>query len=183
VLSKNRGNYPGLFNSDFNIASPNLNASFDLLEMTVNSDGLLPNDRTHSFKLAGSYRVWSSLMAAATFLWQTGTPLSVFRAASPGPPFFNFAQERGTAGRTPSIWDLNLRFTYDVASALGQSWRSRLVLDIFHLASQRRAVAFDQIQYYGQDEEGNPTNPNPTYGMPTRFQPATAVRLGFEVLY
>ena len=40
VLSRNEGNYPGLFNSDFEVRLPNANKSFDYLENLTNATGV-----------------------------------------------------------------------------------------------------------------------------------------------
>jgi len=180
VLSKTIGNYTGLFNSDFGYAFPNTNGAFDWTENLINGSGLLPNDRTHVFKFYGSYRLGFRLTVGTSFTWQSGTPLSTYEGASTGPPWQNFAEERGSSGRTPTIWDLNLRFAYDIFPP-GRSWQPRLLLDVFHLGSQREAVNFDQIQYFGEMGAPPNTNPNPTYGMATKYQPPTTLRLGLEV--
>lgn len=75
-----------------------------------------------------------------------------------------FLQERGTAGRTPSIWDLNLRASYEPAMFAGDRWRPGFTLDLLHMGSQREAVNFDQIHCSNVDPEGNQIDPNPTYG-------------------
>ncbi|NIM18689.1 MAG: TonB-dependent receptor [Candidatus Latescibacteria bacterium] len=63
VLSRNYGNYPGL------IGLPNLE-QFELVESMKNAEGLLDNDRTHVFKLSGSYRPGFGFAAGASFTWQ-----------------------------------------------------------------------------------------------------------------
>lgn len=94
-----------------------------------------------------------------------------------------FLRQRGTAGRTPTVWDLNLRLGYDLKQLRHSAWKPRLLLDIFHVASQRRPVLFDELHYFTIDENGNQIDPNPLYGQATRFQPPMAVRLGFEVRF
>jgi hypothetical protein len=183
VLSRARGNYPGLFNSDFDWALPNANGSFDVVETLVNGDGLLPNDRTHVVKLAGHYASPTGLTVGAVGLWETGTPLSEIGGAVAGPPYWTFLYQRGTAGRTPSLWDVNLRLAYAPSFAARDRWRPRLIVDALHLASQRRPVAFDQVHYFNVDAGGNQIDPNPTYGLATRFQPPMALRLGLEVSF
>jgi len=181
VYSRNRGNYTGLFESEY-ASNPfvNYTAAFDLPEMSINGTGLLPNDRTHVLKLSGAYRLGYGLTAGTVLNWQSGTPLSVLEASSWSYPWLNFAQERGSAGRTPSIWDLNLRFVYDFSYALHSSMRPRFIVDIFHIGSQQEPVDYDEIRNFEQDAAGNQISPNPTFGLPTRYQPPTALRLGFE---
>jgi hypothetical protein len=183
VLSQNEGNYPGLFNSDYGIPFPNVTAGYDLLENLVDSDGLLPNDRTHVFKFAGSYRWDFGLMLGSTFTWASGTPKSVFTASSWGPWYYNFLEPRGTDGRTPSIWDLNFRLAYDIPFHGNSGKRTRLLLDLFHIGNPRKATAYDQLAFYGMDGEGNPTDPNLYYGTPVSYQPPMSVRLGIEYVF
>jgi hypothetical protein len=176
VLSRNYGNYRGL------LGEPNYSTEFDLAELMRNSTGYLNNDRTHVFKFSGSYVVGLGLRAGASFWYQSGTPLSILEG-SPYPYHYYYAQKRGTSSpygsvtRTPAIWDLNLRFVYDLALVMETAIQPRLVFDIFHLGSQREAVDFDQVRNFGE----NGTVPNPTYALPTRYQPPTSVRVGMEV--
>lgn len=178
VLSRVEGNYGGLFMADYGEMIPNTDPSFDIGEQVI-SNGLLPQDRTHAFKLAASYATTFGLGGGVRFQWLTGTPLSVL-GASTHPPAYAFVGERGTAGRMPSIWDLDFRFSYDFG---GGGWLSqaRLILDIFNVGNAREAVDYDQIQYFSLDDDGRPADPNPFYGEPVRFQPPMAVRLGMEV--
>ena len=182
VLSRNRGNYTGQYSSDQRDATPGNNFSLQIPEHNDKTKGLLPNDRTHVFKLHGTYRATSSLQGGAFFTWQSGTPLSEFGQSEFGLSRPLFLVERGSAGRTPSLWDLNLRLTYDLPR-LGRAQRQgRLILDVLHLGSPREGVATDQWRYWGRDPEtGEQTNPNPNFGLATRHQPPMSARLGFEL--
>jgi hypothetical protein len=180
VWSRNEGNYTGLFDSDYERFSPNTNPSFKTPDLLVDADGLLPNDRTHVFKFSGAYRFDMGLNLGTFVTWQSGTPLNELGAV--GQPadslgFHGFVQPRGTVGRTPSIFDLNLRLTYDLVLGAASKQNARFFLDVFHLISDREPVNFDQVHYRNLDDEGNQTNPNPLYGAPTRYHLPTAVRL------
>jgi hypothetical protein len=183
VLSENRGNYPGLYNTDQKWPWPNANISYDLPESMVGAEGLLPNDRTHVFKVSGFYQFEFGLNAGASLLWESGTPLNRFGGASYGPPWLIFLQQRGTAGRTPSIFDLSLRLDYTFRLRSASRWKPRLILDVYHLFSGRKAVDYDQVHSFRQDADGNQVNPNPTYGQVLRFYPPATARLGFEVSF
>jgi len=182
VLSRTTGNYPGLFDSDHNAPFPNSNGSFDIPEILTNGDGLLPNDRTHVAKLSGRYRMGRGFTAGAIGTWQSGTPLSEF-ALAPDPLYLLFLSQRGSAGRTPSIWDLSLRLAYAPTLADGHRWRPRLTLDLLHVASRRTPLDYDQLRYFSVDGSGNPSDPNPGFGQPVQFQPPMAVRVGAEVAF
>jgi hypothetical protein len=179
VLSENKGNYPGLF---FPAAwqTPNFSPIFSSEEGLVNSYGLLPNDRTHVLKLSAYYGMDFGLTVGTSFSWMSGTPLSVMEGSSQGPPHINFAIPRGSDGRTADIWDLNFRLAYDLAHVINTRMRPRLILDVFHLFSQREPVTFDQNKNFNQDDDGNQIDFNPTFGLATSYQPPTAVRMGFE---
>jgi hypothetical protein len=185
VYSKNQGNYPGLFNADRNQKRPNADLFFNKLDAILNYlpefEGLLPNDRTHVFKLSGWYNFPFGLNAGAFILWQSGTPLNEFGGLYPVQPWQILLVPRGSAGRTPSVFDLSLRFTYQFAAISEQFRNTRLVLDIFHVGSQRTPVNYEQVHFFNRDMNGNQINPNPNYGLASRYYPPMSVRLGFEI--
>ena len=181
VLSRNRGNYPGLFGSDFGYPSPN-GAQFDFVQNLVNAYGLLPNDRTHVLKLSGSYQAGAGVTLGMVAGWQSGTPLSEF-GYYPGIIDPVFVRTRGTAGRTPSIWDLSLRVSHQLlVPALG-GLRPRVTADFMHIGSLRRAVTYDQLHYSSGTEDRVFSDPSPTYMHATQYQPRPAVRVGAEFAF
>jgi hypothetical protein len=183
VLSRNSGNYPGLFNSDFEIRLPNANKSFDYLENLVNGTGRLPNDRAHVVKLSASYRFDFNLSVGIFALWESGTPLSEFGGSTVGGFNYNFLRQRGTNGETPSLWDVNIRLMYDLPASLIPAVRIRLIADAVHIGSPRTPVDYEQIHYFNVDANGNQINPNPTYMQPVKFQPPMSFRVGLEVMF
>ncbi len=176
ILSRNKGNYDGLAQTyDGTMVWPNTTNQSALPDRMINADGLLPNDRTHVLKISGSYVFDFGLAAGIVFQWMSGTPLNEFGVDS---TFYQstFLQSRGTAGRTPSILDLNFRFTYDL-SGLFPIYSTKLVLDLIHVASRRTELDFDQFHYF--DYQQNFSNEN--YMKPTQFLPPMLVRLGIEM--
>jgi hypothetical protein len=180
VLSRTRGNTSGIFASDPGNGMPNIGVQWDSEEMIPNGYGLLPNDRTHVLKLSGSWRAGYGISVGSTFAWMKGTPLNEFGGTSTGLTHV-FLVPRGTAGRTPDIWDLNLRLVYDLAYLTKWENPARLIVDLLHVGSPRKETNYDQVHYTGQDENGNQINPSPTYGLATAYQPPFAVRLGLEI--
>ena len=180
VLSRNRGNYTGLWDHDVDYALPNGKTDPDLAEQTPNSYGLLPNDRTHVFKLFGTGRLPFGLTVGAFFTWQTGTPLSEL-GATPLPAHFVNLRPRGTVGRTPPLRDLSLRLMYAILA--GRGLEPRVSLDLLHVGSARRPVTLDQLHYAALDAGGRQTAPNPNYLEPTRDQAPMLVRLGATVRF
>ena len=177
VLSRDYGNYEGLFDALSHNGFPNQNVTFnDLNTARVNATGLVPNDRTHVFKFAGSYRFLFGVTAGISFIAESGTPLSEYAYSDFG---IRFLSPRGSNGRTPSLWDLNARLMYQLPIP-GFS-RVRLIVDVFHIASQRKPVDLDQAQYKYADPDGNVRTPNLTYGMAYRYQPPMSARVGVEI--
>jgi hypothetical protein len=183
VLSRDYGNYEGLFDVFYHSTVPNQNIMFNDLDFSrINSSGLVPNDRTHVFKFSGYYNFSFGLVTGISFTAQTGTPLSEIALEGVGTDLrMKFLSPRGSAGRTPIIWDLNARIMYDMDFL--SSLKPRLILDVFHIASQRQSVDIDQRQYLGFDSNGNPIQPNPRYGQIYRYQPSMSLRLGLEVSF
>ena len=181
VLSRTYGNYAGMYDQDSDLpAQPSASPQYDFVSQLLDATGLLPNDRTHSFKLVGSYRTPFGLTCGASFWWTSGTPLNIW-GASVFPAHPIFLVPRGTAGRLPSIWDLSVRLSYDVPSQAPFGPRPRLILDVYHIGSPSTVVQRDQTKYLGLDANGNQSYPNPVYGSPMRFQPPMSMRLGLEV--
>jgi len=184
VLSRNSGNYTGLFNQETGKAIANL-GDMPLIPLQIpNGNGLLPNDHTHVFKFSGSYRTDIGLTAGASFFWQSGSPITEFGSGDPASLFFlYFLSKRGSVGRTPAITDLNVRLKYDLGRLASRGFNATLILDALHLLNQRNATAVDQVHFQSVDENGKPTAPNPNYLSPVGFEPARTVRLGMEVKF
>lgn len=177
VLSSDYGNYEGLFDAFNHGFFPNANVSFDDLSSSrQNATGLVPNDRTHVFKFSGYYSFSFGLVAGISFIAQSGTPLSEYTWTGSG---IKFISPRGSVGKTPAIWDLNARLMYELP--ILSSWQTKLILDVFHIASQRKPVDIDQKHYHNIAADGNPVSPNLTYGQAFRYQPSLSARFGIEI--
>ncbi len=179
VLSRTSGNYTGVYSTDWSASGflDNSGPQFDLPQELVNATGLLPNDRTHVVKLAGSYRTRFGLTVGTSAVVESGTPLSEYGTAVTGAGWWTFIRPRGTAGRTPATWDLDLRFAYDVPRAPGSRLQPRLLLDVFNVGNQHRPVAYQQLHYTTADQTGV----NPNYMAVTQYQAPRRARLGCEV--
>ena len=153
----------------------------DLPIQLVNATGLLPNDRTHVFKVFGSYNFDFGLSAGTSFILQSGTPLNAY---GPVPPADQsniiFHAERGSVGRTPTIWDWNIRLSYDFGPTLRTLTGFKLIVDLFHVLSMREAVMLNQHKYFSDDGEGNRTE-NTDYLLPEVYQAPMTIRLGIEI--
>lgn len=180
LLSRAYGNYPGLYASDYGIEWPGGLGGLQIAEDKRNSTGVLPNDRTHVLKLYGSCRFPLGVMAGTFLTWQSGTPLNAY-GVNPTYLRYVFLVPRGSVGRTPAIWDLNLRLAYPFSVASGVA--ARTTLDWLHIGSPRRPVWLEQTHYLTEDANGNPISVNPTYGKVLSYQPPTQARVGVEFTF
>jgi hypothetical protein len=174
VLSRNVGNYTGLFATDLMYGWPNSGPQYDVPDLMINAYGLLPNDRTHVAKAAASYRLGFGATLGGFLTVASGTPLSEYGTSAAGAPYWTFVRPRGSAGRTPPIWSLDLHAAYDLPFARDGRVRPRLLLDVFNVGSPRRALLYDQLHYTDNAQ----TSVNPNYGAVTRYQPPMSARIG-----
>ena len=176
VLSRTWGNYTGLYSSDISLSNPGQNHGFMTPEQAVNSSGLLPNDRTHVVKVSAAYTFGFGLEGGAFLSAESGSPINEFGPGAWGLATPTFLVARGSAGRTPALWNVDLRMAYTLPLRRGP--RSRVVLDVLHLGNPRRATRVDEAVY-----PIDPASPNPQYKLPVAYQAPMAARLGFEMSF
>jgi len=182
VLSRNAGNYPGIFDNDQGrYFAPNDNRSFRFPEQMVNNDGVLPNDETHAVKVWGAYRFGFGLTASGFFNVHTGTPVTALQIFDDFAFIPVFPEPRGARGRTQSVWDLDLRLRYALpVRGVGPS----VTLDVENVFNRREVLAVDpfvnQPSVYG-NPDARPLNP--TFLEPTVLASPRRARLGVEVLF
>jgi hypothetical protein len=134
--SRLEGNYTGPAQGDF-----------QLLQLTQNRSGLLPYDRTHSFKLFGAkaFQLTRDLSAnlGLSYRSRSGTPLNYLGAHPLYGSGQTFVLPRGSSGeRTPWVHtlDSNVGLTY----RLGGSKAVSLTVDLFNLFDFQAATRVDQ---------------------------------------
>lgn len=195
VYSRLEGNYGGAIHEDTRFINPNLTEAFDRPAALVNAKGLLPNDRTHQAKLYGSYQWSFGLTSGLVVQYLSGTPISKKGTLRPNAAFGQrFITPRGSAGRTPDLFtlDLHLGYTLLIGKALSLSFFG----DLFNVTNSQEAVTVDQIWTNARAERtedpnecGGPgTGPgtacpqgNPNWGGPLTFQDPRTLRLGIRL--
>ena len=184
VYSRNHGNYGGLYAADQRWAAPQNYFSLQLEDQAINSTGLLPNDRTHALKLVSTWAATEDLSIGAFFSAMSGTPLNEL-----GATWFvyrpMFLVERGSAGRTPTLWDLNLRVTYNLQRLFraASAPEVRLIADLQHVGSPRKAVDYDQQRFWSVDGDGSQGTPNLGFGQTIAYQEPMSLRLGLQISF
>lgn len=173
VLSRNYGNYNGSWDQIaryYSIGSISFGTQSSEGSMSKTS-GLLASDRTHSLKFNIAYKLRFGLVVGSYISLASGTPLNDFIPNPWQPWTLDLLSDRGSAGRLPTLWDVNLRFAYQKPGL-----PFRVSLDFFQIGNPQTVV--DQVQLKYTDPDG--TTPNPSYGKAVRRQPPTSLRIGLE---
>jgi hypothetical protein len=181
TLAFSKGNTEGGVKSDIGQSDTSVTQDFDYKELAVDSFGYLPNDRRHAMKVFGSYSVTEELSVGTNLLVQSGRPKNCLGVLFPfhgtihpyGSSFFRCgttaaggtgASEtvpRGTAGRLPWTWSVDLSLAYNPRWAEGLTAK----MDVFNLFNKQEIVAVE-------DRAEDPTTgvPASSYLVPRAFQ-------------
>jgi hypothetical protein len=201
TLSELKGNYPGLYSPDNGQLDPNISSQFDLLDLTVNRYGLLPNNHTHNIKLAGSYEfggvteTLTGFTVGVRYEALSGAPINYLARH----PYYGrqeaFILPRGAGGETPWLHRFDLYLGYDIPIA------DEVVLNfnatVFNVFNFQEVTAVNQEyttdvvtpQPAGTNladitnEDGDPVNVNPTFGQALARQAPMSVRLGVRLTF
>ncbi|GIU67350.1 hypothetical protein [Candidatus Phycosocius spiralis] len=190
VWSRSYGNYEGGVKSDNGQNDTGLTQDFDEPGWMDGSTGLLPNNRTHAFKLFGSYAIKNNLIAGANLRVVSGRPYGCIgtypkddgRASLTGVSawYCNLTGKDDGAKLTPrgsqftGAWTSNLDLSLAYKLEFTKFGQSTLRLDIFNVLNSQRAVDYNEI---GNEADGKP---NLFYRVPTQYQAPRSVRLGFS---
>lgn len=187
TLSRNKGNTEGQTRSDSGQADVATTAVFDYPELTLNSNGLLPNDRKHQIKAYGFYQFTDELSVGGNLLVASGRPKNCIGnlpqsyydanndATGYGSEFFfcnDKATPRGTLGRMP--WDtrLDLNLAYSPRLLKGLILRA----DVFNVFN--RQIGQNQTESYNTGK-----SVNALYGNVISYTSPRSVKLTAEYSY
>lgn len=166
--SKNTGNTEGQLLSDIGQGDVSTTQAYDFPEFSVNSDGLLPNDRTHQLKAFGYYQATPEFGVGANLLLASGRPKNCIGNAPDQPaagrendpyvaggPVTNYsgygsayffcngaASPRGSQGRLPPDVRLDFNLAYRPAAFKG----FQLKVDVFN-AFNRQTIETIEERY------------------------------------
>jgi hypothetical protein len=211
VWAHNWGNTEGLVKSDFSNAQSDTGTTqdFDFPELMIGSNGNLPNDRRHTFKIFGAWQPSDEWTLSGNLLVQSGRPKNCFGVnplaytASGGINSYlggasflachGQVVPRGSLGNMPWLWNFDFGAQYKPAWAKGLT----LGMDVFnvfnkHTVLKRREDAETATQV-GPGQPANVYDPNDpthtyvlqptynsTYGIPLQFQQPRYVRFTVE---
>jgi hypothetical protein len=154
--SRSKGNTEGQTLSDVGQTDVAATQTWDYPELSIGSNGLLPNDRTHQIKAYGFMEVAPEWTIGGNFLAASGRPRSclgryLFDGTTPnysnGPHYCggttiqtNVLTPRGTLGNLP--WDtrLDLNVVYRPAAVAGLSLKA----DVFNVFNKQVAQSVEE---------------------------------------
>ena len=182
VLSRLEGNYEGETASNDTPTgwlNPSITPAFDLPQIQVNGYGLLPLDRTHVLKVYGGYTFPNiPLEISANFALQSGTPVSK-QVQMSWYGTWGYYDTRGSNGRTPTTWSLDLGAQYTIA--LGKRWgHLGIRLDVFNVFNQQKPTAVYQVWAQQAMPGGPMALDNSLWSKPYAHQAPRLMRLGLR---
>jgi outer membrane receptor protein involved in Fe transport len=203
VYARATGNHEGLYMSGYDQLDPNITALYDIPSFIPNSDGRLRADKPYQFKMHSAYTLKRGLTVSEGFSVSAGSPVS-----AQGPEIVNgygdgtiFLLQRGSAGRTPTAWNLDAHVDYKLPVDIGPRRTVSVVLDIFNVFNNHAALELDQDYVYegmagiapwedptNLDTFGNPKYSaalakSPFFKTPILFQAPRAVQFGVKITF
>lgn len=164
TYSKSKGNTEGQTKSDNAQQDVSVTSTWDTPELMENSYGLLPNSRTHQLKAYGYYQATPEWGVSGNLLVESGRPKNCFGFykyntgneldngnLDYGNVYFycqdpvtgdQFATPRGSQGRLPWSYSLDLGVTYKPSYAKGLTLR----VDVFNAFNKQTARVVDETQ-------------------------------------
>jgi outer membrane receptor protein involved in Fe transport len=179
VYSSVRGNYDGAVHESTGQTDPGLNEDFDYPATYANAYGRLFLDRPHQFRLDAAYTAPFGLTAGLQFYVRSGVPLDQLRSDWPDYLGSNlYMVPRGSAGRTPTEYEANLSFGYNIVIA-----PVTLVPQVFiYNLLNRQSETYQNIQYIIA-AEGDPNQFNPDYGKVVSRTPPRQFVFGLKAMF
>ena len=185
---------------------------YDYVHLSDYSDGVLPNDRDHEFKVWGEYAVTPNLMVGANvqiispeYLSCLGTypdendVASAYGVVShycyPGSGATTNPSPMGKGAKTDWTKTVDMHISYTLPDTWSLGGKLILRADIFNLFNDKEVtfkdMASDQgfnpcFQSADADCAGNTTNlmiPNGHFGSPISYNTARYMRVGFDLQY
>lgn len=154
LWSELEGNYDGLFQNSTGQLDPNINSAFDYADFLINADGKLSNDRTHQFKVNGSY-TWTDgaiegLTLGGSAYYATGFPQNAYGYSFGYNNWEFYLAPRGSLGRHPDAYEINLHADYPIR--IGENFELQLILDVFNALDRQAIIQYDE--QYNRPENG-----------------------------
>ena len=169
--SHNYGNAEGYVKSDNGQDDAGLTTDWDYPYLMDGANGNLPSDRRHNLKVFGAYSITEALKIGINANAVSGRPWTALgNGYTPNQDLYAYGKTywvgdkkfaRGSMGRTPWTFNVDLNMTYNTMVA---GSKVRLAVDVFNV--------FDAsgITRYNENAERAVGQSNPTFGLPGEYQ-------------
>lgn len=191
TYSDSKGNSEGLVKSDNGQDDAGLTTDFDFPVLMDGAFGSLPNDREHVVKAFGNYQLNDNISFGGNLTYASGRPINRFGAGHPsgnpsyGDTYYTYDiasdtftfNPRGSEGRTPSTFTLDLRADYSMQ--LGDDLDLRFSLDIFNVLDADSVTEVFEVA----EQDGAAGAPDDRYGLASIYQAPRTIRFGVSLRY
>lgn len=179
------GNAEGYVKSDNGQDDAGLTTDWDFPYLMDGANGYLPNDRRHTLKLYGAYKVTDDLSVGANMIAQSGRPKNAFGDHLPdsypdpyeyGDTYYPFGEKcaRGCMGREDWRFTVDLSATYNLSFI--EAVQADIRLDVFNVFNSQNVIKTNEFLDIGGEY-------NPGYGLPEEFEQPRYVRLSANVKF
>jgi hypothetical protein len=195
------GNYEGLYQLENNYAAPNGTNAYDTPDLYVNSRGRLPNDHPHQGKVDGYYSLPAgpgTFTLGLSFFGRSGTPRNYMTNLIPNTTnYIVFLEPRGSAGRTPAVWQFDGHISY--AQKIHKNQTLEAYVDLFNIFNQQSVTQTDDVYSfdavapiengtasdlkYAKNLNGQPVKLNNNWGHAINYQAPFYTRLGLRLMF
>src|SRR4030095_13813473 len=167
LYSSLRGNYSGAIREASGQTDPGINADYDYYQFTFNSYGNLELDRPVQARIDAVYNAPFGLSAGLGFYVRSGLPISKLGWFNDPYAGTLYLTERGSEGRTPTDYDMNLSLGYNLN--VGPVTITPM-LYLFNILNRQTVTRYDQNFNNGGSFVTDTASP--FYG-PAGLQPGT----------
>jgi hypothetical protein len=156
------GDEPAVGNSNLGRSAAGTTRYWDNMVMSYDSHGdqvygVLPTDRPHSVKLAGTYEFKTGTSVGGFYLIESGAPQStIVRIGGRANGYPMFVNGRNDLGRTPTYSQFDLVATQEFR--LGKSMRALIQMNIDNLFDQDAWTAYFNVFRMGPEPYRDPIN-------------------------
>jgi Carboxypeptidase regulatory-like domain/TonB dependent receptor-like, beta-barrel len=181
VYSSLRGNYDGSFN-ELGESDPNTNFDYDYPGLLANAYGKLANDRPHQFKVAAFHTFPIGLSIGVNAYYRSGIPkdrLGSF-ALIQGAPVPLYLEPRGSQGRTPADYDLDIHLDYVLPIRAVQV---DVIADVFRVFNRQTVLRTNPFYNFDGFQSDNVVQTNPDYGKAILRADPRLARIGLRLRF
>lgn len=195
VYSRSYGNEEGQVDSNAGTdSSPGQTEAWDYAQVMNYANGLLPNNRSHVFKIFGTYQITPEWMVSANLMMASGMPmtcLGAYGSNQQDPVAYGYEayhycggspSRPGDAGASSWIHPLGLNVEYRPDFAKHRLAFNIAVFNVFNEQKGQQYYSYLGLYNSVKGQAANALS-DPEYGMPISYEQPRYVRFGITYDY